>query len=77
MHMGLPVKVQGHDPDGGTWTEMTMTEDAYWGGAGFMLRHPVVKGTPFSCRFPFPSSSGRYSLANPAYDVYSRSCATR
>jgi hypothetical protein len=70
MHMGLPVRVQGHDTDGTTWTEMAMTEDAYWGGAGFMLRHPVVKGNALLLSLPLPKQFRRYDLANPSYLVY-------
>jgi hypothetical protein len=70
MHMGLPVKVQGHDPDGRPWEEMTMSEDAYWGGVGFLLRHSVVKGNALYLSLPLPKQFRSYDLTSASYNVW-------
>ncbi len=70
MHMGLPVRVQGYDADGTAWTEMTMTEDTFWGGAGFMLKHPVVKGNALQLSLPLPKQFRRHDLTTVSYLVY-------
>ena len=33
--LSVPVRVNGHDPDGTAWEEMTATDDASYGGASF------------------------------------------
>jgi hypothetical protein len=49
---------------------MTMSEDAYWGGVGFMLRHPVVKGNALYLSLPLPKQFRRYDLTSASYGVW-------
>ena len=70
MHMGLPLRVQGVDAAGTAWTEMSMTEDAFWGGAGFIVKHPVIKGNALLLSLPLPKQFRRYDLTTASYLVY-------
>ena len=53
MGLSVTVRVQGHDPDGTSWEEMTATDDASYGGASFALqpaRHCAAKSRAWSGR---------------------------
>jgi hypothetical protein len=66
----LPVRVQGRDPDGSTWEEMTSCEDASAGGVGLRLAHPVQLGQVLHLSLPLPQRFRQYDLTDPSYRVY-------
>jgi PilZ domain-containing protein len=70
MSLGVPVRIQGHDPNGTPWTEMSMTENADFGGAAFPLRHPVTRGNALHLSLPLPKSFRSYDLTAASYGVY-------
>jgi hypothetical protein len=70
MPLGIPVRVQGHTPDGSVWEEMTTTEDAYTGGVAFVLKHPIAMGNVVHLSLPLPKNFRRYDLTTPSYTVY-------
>lgn len=70
MSLGVPVRVQGHEANGAPWTEMTMTENADFGGAAFSLKHPVTRGHALQLSLPLPKSFRSYDLTTPSYNVY-------
>ena len=70
MNLGVPVRVQGHEADGTPWTEMTLTENADFGGAAFALKHPVARGHALLLSLPLPKSFRSYDLTTPSYNVY-------
>jgi hypothetical protein len=70
MGLSVPVRVQGHDPDGTPWEEMTSTDDASYGGASFPLRHPHGVGQVFLLSLPLPRNFRRYALAEASYRTY-------
>jgi hypothetical protein len=68
--MRLPVRVQGRDPDGKTWEEMSNCEDASAGGVGLRLSHAVVLGQVLHLSLPMPQRFRQYDLTDPSYRVY-------
>jgi hypothetical protein len=70
MPLGIPVRVQGHNPDGTVWEEMTTTEDAYTGGVSFVVKHPIALGHVVFLSLPLPKNFRRYDLASASYSVY-------
>lgn len=70
MNLGVPVRVQGHDSNGTPWTEMSMTENADFGGAAFLLKRPVTRGHTLHLSLPLPKSFRSYDLTAPSYGVY-------
>lgn len=66
----LPVRVQGYDPDGTHWEEMTTGEDISSGGAAFPLRHLVAKGQAVLLSMPLPKRYRTYDAAAASYHVY-------
>jgi len=70
MGVQLPLRVQGYDPDGTRWEEMTVGEDISSGGAAFPLRHLVVKGQAVLLSMPLPKRYRTYDSASPSYHVY-------
>jgi len=70
MSLSLPVRVQGHLEDGSAWAEMTSSEDASFGGASFVLKHPVPQGQALFLSLPLPKRFRRYDLTEPSYHVY-------
>jgi hypothetical protein len=70
MPIAIPVRVQGHDPDGTPWQEMSITTDADFGGAAFMLKHPVELGHALHVVLPLPKSLRRHDLNQPGYHIY-------
>ena len=70
MALNLPVRVQGHEPNGEPWAEMTTSEDASFGGASFSLKHPVVTGQVLNLSLPLPKRFRQYDLTDPSYHVY-------
>jgi PilZ domain-containing protein len=70
MELTLPVRVQGHDPNGKPWEEMTTTDDASFGGASFALKHPLEVHQALLLSLPLPKSFRHYDLAEQSYRVY-------
>jgi hypothetical protein len=66
----LPARVQGRDPDGSTWEEMTTCEDASVGGVALRLAHPVRLGQVLHLSLPLPQRFRQYDLTDPSYRVY-------
>ncbi len=70
LGMSVPVRVQGYDPDGREWQEMTATDDASYGGASFALKHAHSLGQVVLLSLPLPRNFRRYSLAETSYRTY-------
>jgi hypothetical protein len=70
MALSVTVRVQGHDPDGTAWEEMTATEDASYGGASFPLNHAHDVGQVFSLSLPLPRNFRRYDLNETSYKIF-------
>jgi hypothetical protein len=77
MGLNVPVKVQGHDPDGQTWEEMSTTEDASHGGASFALRHAHGVGQVLLLSLPLPRRFRHYDLTTDSYRTYALVRSTR
>jgi hypothetical protein len=69
-NFNLPVRVQGHDPDGTAWEEMTQSEDACFGGVALPLKHAVFVGQALFLSLPLPKAFRQYSLSDATYRVY-------
>jgi hypothetical protein len=70
MGLSVTVRVQGHDPDGTAWEEMTATDDASYGGASFPLKHSHGVGQVFSLSLPLPRNFRRYDLTETSYKIF-------
>jgi hypothetical protein len=70
MGMNVTVRVNGHDPDGTPWEEMSATDDASYGGASFSLQHPHGVGQVLLLSAPLPRNFRRYDLAETSYKTY-------
>jgi hypothetical protein len=70
MGLSVTVRVQGHDPEGTAWEEMTATDDASYGGASFPLKHPHGVGQVFSLSLALPRNFRRYDLTETSYKIY-------
>jgi hypothetical protein len=70
MPLGIPVRIQGHGPDGTAWEEMSTTEDAYTGGVSFVLKRAVSLGHLLHLALPLPKNFRRHDLTTPSYTVY-------
>jgi hypothetical protein len=73
----VPVRVQGYDPDGHEWQEMTSTNDASYGGASFPLKHGHSLGQVFLLTLPLPKNYRRYALNESSYRTYALVRASR
>ncbi len=70
VDIGLPVRVQGRDPDGNTWEEMSTTEDASVGGLAFRLKRPARLGQVLHVSLPLPARLRSYDLKDSSYRSY-------
>jgi hypothetical protein len=77
LGMRVPVRVQGVDPDGHEWQEMTATADASYGGASFPLKHAHSLGQVVLLTLPLPQNFRRYSLSENSYRTYALIRASR
>ena len=68
--MKLAVRVQGRDPDGTTWEEMTTAEDASAGGVALNLNRTARVGQVLHLTLPLPPSFRQYDLTQSSYRVY-------
>lgn len=70
MGLSLPLRVQGRDPNGTVWEEMTTSDDASFGGASFILKHAADLGQALRLSLPLPKRFRKYDFTNPSYHVY-------
>lgn len=68
--MKLAVRVQGRDPDGTKWEEMTTCEDASAGGVAVILGHNVRVGQCLHLTLSLPARFRQYDLTEASYRVY-------
>ena len=68
--MKIPVRVQGREPDGHTWEEISSCEDASAGGVGLLLKRSVVLGQVLHLSLPLPQRFRQYDLTDPSYRTY-------
>ena len=66
----LPIRVQGYDPDGTHWDEMTTGEDISSGGAAFLLTHEVARGQALLLSLALPKRYRTFDLTTPSFHVY-------
>jgi hypothetical protein len=66
----LPVRVQGRDPDGMAWEEMSTCEDASMGGVALRVAHPVRPGQVLHLSVPLPSRFRQYDVNDSSYRTY-------
>jgi hypothetical protein len=64
------VRVQGEDPDGRSWKELTSSRDASEGGVAVELAHAVRSGQVLHVSLPLPPRFRRSDLLEPSYQVY-------
>jgi hypothetical protein len=70
MELAVPVRVQGFEPDGSTWEEMSSTDDLSAGGASFLLKHDVELGQVLHLLLPLPRRLRQYDWTDSSYRVY-------
>lgn len=66
----VPVRVQGHDPEGEPWMETGQTFDASGEGVSFKIKHPVFKGQVLRLLIPLPARLRQYDRDQPLYGIY-------
>jgi hypothetical protein len=70
LGLRVPVRVQGYDPDGAEWQEITATGDASYGGASFSLKHAHSVGQVVLLTLPLPRNFRRYAISESSYRTY-------
>jgi PilZ domain-containing protein len=70
MPLTLPLRVQGHDPDGTPWEEMTSSADASFRGAAFKLKHRLEVHQALHLLLPLPKTFRRYDLSEHSYRTF-------
>jgi hypothetical protein len=70
LSLALPTRIQGQDPDGGTWDETSVSGGVSSGGLSCTLRHPVVVGQCLQLSLPLPRSLRLYDLAELSYEIF-------
>jgi hypothetical protein len=70
LPLHVPVLVQGRQPDGETWEEMTTSEDASQAGISLRLHHAVQIGQALHLSMPLPKRLRRHDLTDPSYRIY-------
>jgi hypothetical protein len=68
--MKLNARVQGRDPNGTKWEEMTLCEDASAGGVSVVLQKAVQVGQVLHMTLPLPARFRQYDLTHASYRVY-------
>jgi len=68
--MNLAVRVQGREPDGTKWEEMTTCEGASAKGVAVILKHPCRVGQCLHLTLPLPARFRQYDLTESSYRVY-------
>ena len=64
------MRVQGREPDGSVFEEMTSCTDASAGGASIRLARPVRQGQALLLSLPLPSQFRQYDVTSQSYRVY-------
>ncbi len=64
------MRVQGRDPDGTKWEEMTTAEDASAGGVALTLKRGARVGQVLHLTLPLPPRFRQYDLTQSSYRVY-------
>jgi hypothetical protein len=77
LGLRVPVRVQGYDPDGHEWQEMTSTNDASYGGASLPLKHAHSVGQVVLLTLPLPRNYRRYALSETSYRTFALVRASR
>jgi len=70
MPLTIPLRVQGHDPDGTPWEEMTSSADASFRGAAFRLKHRLEVHQALHLLLPLPKAFRRYDLSEHSYRTF-------
>src|SRR4051812_48411068 len=70
IDLQLPVRIQGFDPNGQRWEEMTIGEDISSGGAAFCVQHAVAKGQAVTLSMPLPKRYRTFDHSAPSYRVF-------
>jgi len=70
MSLSLPVRVQGQDPDGSAWAEMTSASDLGAGGVSFVIKRRTALGQMLHLSLPLPKNFRKYDFMEPSYHVY-------
>src|SRR5207247_9518752 len=71
MAMAVAVRVQGYLTGGGSWEEMTQTDDVSTGGTSFTLKRSVELGQVLYLTLALPKRLRQYDLTDAVYHVYS------
>lgn len=66
----LPVRIQGHRPDGQQWTADSTTEDGSIGGTAFVIPQEVRIGQALLLTIPMPRSLREHDHWASAYKTY-------
>src|SRR5262245_25242134 len=70
VDVALPVSVQGFLVGGGTWDEVTQTDDISAGGISFVLKRPVELGHVLYLNLPLPQRLRQFDLSDTSCRVY-------
>jgi len=70
LGLAIPLRVQGFLADGGTWDEMSTTDEVSSGGACFPLSHDVDLGQVLLLSLALPKRLRQYDLNDATYRVF-------
>jgi hypothetical protein len=70
VNLQLAIRVEGYDPDGKKWDEMTVGDDISSGGAAFPLDHEVAKGQALLLSLRLPKRFRTFDHAAESYRVW-------
>src|SRR5262245_48753255 len=68
----IPVRVEGHDAAGKTWSEISKSLDASPRGVAFVLKHPVAVGDLVEITLPLPKQLRSHDLGAATYRTYAK-----
>jgi hypothetical protein len=68
--IAIPVRVQGFEADGSTWSESTSTSDVSMGGISFALERNVAMGQVLLLVLPLPKQLRQFDLNSGSYRIY-------
>jgi PilZ domain len=70
VELALPVRVQGYEADGSTWSANSSTADISAGGLSLPLERSVALGQVLLLVLPLPKRLRQYDLNDASYRVY-------
>jgi hypothetical protein len=70
MDLPLSVRVQGRNPDGTSWEQMTMIKDASSTGSAFVLPKTLPLGDVLQLSLRLPKRFRRHDFSEPTYHVH-------